>query len=113
MERTEAAYAKLNLYLDVTAKRPDGFHDLKSVMHTVTLADTVTVNAKIKACDDGDGGGQQNRRKGRQKSRSHGGNRRRKRLQEAFEKIRHGLVEAFAKCKKALLCSDAAQKRDF
>ncbi|MBE6568498.1 MAG: 4-(cytidine 5'-diphospho)-2-C-methyl-D-erythritol kinase [Ruminococcaceae bacterium] len=47
MERTEAAYAKLNLYLDVTAKRPDGFHDLKSVMHTVTLADTVTVNAKL------------------------------------------------------------------
>ena len=47
MERTEKAYAKLNLYLDVTGKRPDGFHNLKSVMHTVTLADTVTVNAKL------------------------------------------------------------------
>jgi len=47
MERTEVAYAKLNLYLDVVGKRPDGFHDLKSVMHTVTLADTVTVNAKL------------------------------------------------------------------
>lgn len=47
MERIEQAYAKVNLYLDVTGKRPDGFHDLKSVMHTVTLADTVTVNAKL------------------------------------------------------------------
>ena len=47
MERIEEAYAKLNLYLDVTGKRPDGFHDLKSVMHTVTLSDTVTVNAKL------------------------------------------------------------------
>lgn len=47
MERTEQAYAKLNLYLDVTGKRPDGFHDLKSIMHAVTLSDTVTVNAKL------------------------------------------------------------------
>ena len=47
MERTESAYAKLNLYLDVTGKRPDGFHDLKSVMHTVTLSDTVTVTANL------------------------------------------------------------------
>lgn len=47
MERTEAAYAKLNLYLDVTGKRPDGFHELKSVMHAVTLSDTVTVSAKL------------------------------------------------------------------
>ena len=47
MERIEEAYAKLNLYLDVTGKRPDGFHDLKSVMHAVTLSDTVTVNAKL------------------------------------------------------------------
>ena len=47
MERTEQAYAKLNLFLDVTGRRSDGFHDLCSVMHTVTLADTVTVRAKI------------------------------------------------------------------
>lgn len=46
MERTEKAYAKLNLFLDVTGRRADGFHDLCSVMHTVTLADTVTVRAK-------------------------------------------------------------------
>ena len=47
MERIEEAYAKLNLYLDVTEKRTDGFHNLKSVMHAVTLSDTVTVNAKL------------------------------------------------------------------
>ena len=47
MQHTEQAYAKINLYLDVTGKRPDGFHTLRSVMHTVSLADTVTVTAKL------------------------------------------------------------------
>lgn len=37
------AYAKLNLSLEVVGKRPDGFHDLVSIMQTVTLADTLTV----------------------------------------------------------------------
>lgn len=46
MERTENAYAKINLFLNITGKRNDGYHDLCSVMHTVTLADTVTVTAK-------------------------------------------------------------------
>ncbi|MBQ9736432.1 MAG: 4-(cytidine 5'-diphospho)-2-C-methyl-D-erythritol kinase [Clostridia bacterium] len=45
MERIEQAYAKLNLFLDVTGKRADGYHEIKSVMHSVTLADTVTVRA--------------------------------------------------------------------
>ena len=39
----ESAYAKINLYLDVLAKREDGFHDIKTVMHTVSLFDDVTV----------------------------------------------------------------------
>ncbi len=43
MEINEKAYAKLNLFLDVTAKRPDGFHEICSVMHAVSLADEVTV----------------------------------------------------------------------
>lgn len=47
MERTEQAYAKVNLFLDVTGKREDGYHDLTSVMHTVSLADTVTVRATV------------------------------------------------------------------
>lgn len=42
----EYAYAKINLYLDVLAKREDGFHDIKTVMHTVSLADEVTVSVK-------------------------------------------------------------------
>ncbi len=39
----EAAFAKINLFLDVTSKRDDGFHDIKSVMHAVTLKDLLTV----------------------------------------------------------------------
>lgn len=40
---TEPAYAKLNLSLDVLGKRPDGFHDLRMVMQSVSLYDTVTL----------------------------------------------------------------------
>lgn len=39
----EKAYAKINLYLDCLGIRDDGFHEIKTVMHSVTLADTVTV----------------------------------------------------------------------
>ena len=38
------AYAKINLYLDVTAKRADGYHDIDSIMQTVDLCDTVNVS---------------------------------------------------------------------
>ena len=37
----ETANAKINLYLDVISKRPDGFHDIKTVMHSVSLFDEV------------------------------------------------------------------------
>ena len=37
------AYAKLNLTLDVIARREDGYHDLRMVMQTVDLADTLTL----------------------------------------------------------------------
>lgn len=37
------AYAKINLFLDVKEKRADGYHDIESVMQTVTLSDTVLV----------------------------------------------------------------------
>ena len=40
----EKAYAKLNLTLDVLGKRPDGYHDLKSVMQTVSLYDMVELD---------------------------------------------------------------------
>lgn len=42
----EYAYAKVNLYLDVLSKREDGFHDVRTVMHTVSLADELTVTVK-------------------------------------------------------------------
>ena len=40
----ELAHAKINLFLDILSKRDDGFHDIKTVMHTVSLADEVTVS---------------------------------------------------------------------
>ena len=39
----EAAYAKINLSLDVLGKRPDGYHDLRMVMQSVSLCDQVTL----------------------------------------------------------------------
>jgi 4-diphosphocytidyl-2-C-methyl-D-erythritol kinase len=37
------ALAKLNLTLDVLGKRPDGYHDMKMVMQSITLSDDITV----------------------------------------------------------------------
>ena len=37
----EAANAKINLFLDVTGLRPDGYHNLHSCMQTVDLCDTI------------------------------------------------------------------------
>jgi 4-diphosphocytidyl-2-C-methyl-D-erythritol kinase len=37
------AYAKLNLTLDVIGRRPDGYHDIESVMQTISLHDLVSV----------------------------------------------------------------------
>ncbi len=37
------APAKINLYLDVTGIRPNGYHNIKSIMQTVDLCDEVTV----------------------------------------------------------------------
>ncbi|MBI2920078.1 MAG: 4-(cytidine 5'-diphospho)-2-C-methyl-D-erythritol kinase, partial [Planctomycetes bacterium] len=34
---------KLNLFLEITAKRPDGFHELETVMHEIDLGDTLTL----------------------------------------------------------------------
>ncbi len=37
------APAKLNLFLEVRARRPDGYHDIESLMVTVDLFDTLTL----------------------------------------------------------------------
>lgn len=55
---TLIAHAKINLFLDVTGKRADGYHLLETVMQSVDLADIVTVellreNIEI-SCSDPD-----------------------------------------------------------
>lgn len=37
------AYAKLNLTLDVTGRRPNGYHDIDSVMQTISLHDLIWI----------------------------------------------------------------------
>jgi len=39
------AHAKVNLTLEVLGKRPDGYHDLRSVVMPVSLTDTVSLSA--------------------------------------------------------------------
>jgi 4-diphosphocytidyl-2-C-methyl-D-erythritol kinase len=46
---TLKACAKINLYLKLVGRRPDGFHDIESVVQTVTLGDRVVLDA----ADDG------------------------------------------------------------
>jgi 4-diphosphocytidyl-2-C-methyl-D-erythritol kinase len=41
-----AAPAKLNLFLEVLRKRPDGYHDIESLMVAVDLFDTLAVRAQ-------------------------------------------------------------------
>ena len=40
----EGAFAKINLTLDVLGKRPDGYHDLKSVMQTISVRDDIQID---------------------------------------------------------------------
>lgn len=41
---TYSAYAKLNLTLDILGKREDGYHNIESVMQTISLCDCLTVD---------------------------------------------------------------------
>ena len=40
----EKAYAKINLHLDVTGLREDGYHDVCTVMQSVSLCDIITIS---------------------------------------------------------------------
>ena len=38
--------AKINLTLKVTGKRPDGFHNIESIMQTISLYDYLTIDVE-------------------------------------------------------------------
>ena len=40
---TWEAFAKINLYLDVANKRPDGYHNIVSILQSVDLSDVLTI----------------------------------------------------------------------
>jgi 4-diphosphocytidyl-2-C-methyl-D-erythritol kinase len=44
------AYAKVNLFLSVGARRPDGYHDLESIFQRISLCDEIKIT---KNGDDG------------------------------------------------------------
>ena len=39
----EKAYAKINLFLDVTGRREDGYHNINTLMQTISLCDEITL----------------------------------------------------------------------
>lgn len=52
------APAKVNLYLEILSKRPDGYHELQTLMHRVDLGDEMEINLEgqgIKLVADGKG----------------------------------------------------------
>ncbi len=50
------AFAKLNLSLKILAKRPDGFHDIETLMQNISLYDDISVadtgDGIVVSCDD-------------------------------------------------------------
>lgn len=44
MNKTFNAYAKLNLLLDIIKKRGDGYHDISSVMQSISLHDEINID---------------------------------------------------------------------
>lgn len=43
---TVPAYAKINLFLDISARRSNGYHDIVSIMQSISLCDNITVSFK-------------------------------------------------------------------
>ena len=46
MNYVSSAYAKLNLSLDILRKMPDGYHEMRMVMQTVSLCDEISISCK-------------------------------------------------------------------
>ena len=60
---TLKAYAKVNLTLEVTGKREDGYHNVATILQTVDLADTVEIedaDELMVECDEADLSGEDN-----------------------------------------------------
>ena len=64
MTLTARAYAKTNLCLEVLGKRDDGYHELDTVMHSVSIFDEITLNKKDRGitveCDNNEICGEDN-----------------------------------------------------
>ncbi len=43
---TIQAHAKINLFLDITGRRADGYHTITGIMHAISLCDEVTVTVE-------------------------------------------------------------------
>lgn len=50
MKYTVLSKAKINLSLDIVSKRENGYHNLKMIMHSVNLADEMTVSENLHSC---------------------------------------------------------------
>lgn len=48
MQVTVPSFAKLNLDLRVLHKRPEGFHELRTIFQTISLKDTLTIDFELK-----------------------------------------------------------------
>src|SRR2546423_1828880 len=46
MALEKQSFCKVNLLLNILGRRPDGFHELETVMHPVNLFDTLTFSRK-------------------------------------------------------------------
>jgi 4-diphosphocytidyl-2-C-methyl-D-erythritol kinase len=49
MQKVISSPAKINLFLHVTEKRPDGYHEIKTLMCPIDLLDTVTMTFGVSA----------------------------------------------------------------
>ena len=47
MNIVENAYAKINVFLDVTSMLPDGYHSIRTVMQSVSLCDTLYMDVEL------------------------------------------------------------------
>ena len=58
------AFAKINLFLDITGKRPDGYHELDSIFQSVSLCDEISLDLTDSGisvlCDNDELSGEEN-----------------------------------------------------